>query len=119
LGDSDPRKSACKAKLRPQPNQLTEKFMSKTSRTALIATLVAAAVAAPTLSQTAAARRAVRHHGAAAYGRLYNGAPGGLYDYAPGGLYDYAPGPYSPLSNHPAATGGGSLGYNVDTLRNN
>lgn len=38
-----------------------------------------------------------------------------LYNYAPG----YAPGPLliSPYSNHPAATGGGSYGYNVDILR--
>jgi hypothetical protein len=83
--------------------------MSKTSRTALISALFAAAVAAPTLSQTAEAQRAPRPAGPS--GRLYNAAPGGLYDYAPG--------PYSPFSNDPAATGGGSLGYNVDTLRNN
>ncbi len=38
-----------------------------------------------------------------------------LYNYGPG----YAPGPLliSPYSDHPAATGGGSYGYNVDTLR--
>lgn len=38
-----------------------------------------------------------------------------LYNYAPG----YAPGPLliSPYSDHPAATGGGSYGYNVDNLR--
>jgi hypothetical protein len=86
--------------------------MSKTSRTALIAALAAAAVAAPTLSQTAAARLASRHHAAAPYGRLYNDAPGGLYDYAPGPAI-------SPFSNDPSATGGGSLGYNVDNLRDN
>ena len=84
--------------------------MSKTSRTVVIAVLAAAAVAAPILSDSAAARRAPRHHAPAPSGRLYN--------YAPGGLYDYAPGPaFSPYSNHPAATGGGSLGYNVDNLR--
>jgi hypothetical protein len=87
--------------------------MSKTSRTALIVALAAAAVAAPSLSQTAAARRAPRHHAAAPYGRLYNDAPGGLYDYAPG------PAIVLPFSNDPAATGGGSLGYNVDNLRDN
>jgi hypothetical protein len=85
--------------------------MSKTSRLALIAGLAAATVVAPILSQTATARQAPRHHAAAPYGRLYNAAPGGLYDYAPG--------PFSPFSNHPAVTGGGSLGYNVDNLRNN
>jgi hypothetical protein len=87
--------------------------MSKTSRLTLIAALAAAAVAAPTFSQTAAARRAIRHYGPDPHPRLYN--------YAPGGLYDYAPGPVIvlPFSNHPAATGGGSFGYNVDNLRDN
>jgi hypothetical protein len=85
--------------------------MSKTSRLALIAALAAAAVTATTFSQTAAARWAPRHHAAAPYGHLY--------DAAPGGLYDYAPGPFSPFSNHPAVTGGGSLGYNIDNLRDN
>ena len=85
--------------------------MSKTSRTVVIAVLAAAAVAAPILSDSAAARRAPRHH--APSGRLYNYAPGGLYDYAPGPAIS----PYSPYSNYPAATGGGSLGYNVDNLR--
>jgi hypothetical protein len=37
-------------------------------------------------------------------------------------IYNYAPAPplffWSPYSNHPAFTGGGSYGYNVDTLRN-
>jgi hypothetical protein len=40
----------------------------------------------------------------------------------PGPLYNYAPAPLfiSPYySNHPAATGGGSLGYNIDNLRDN
>jgi hypothetical protein len=87
--------------------------MSKTSRLTLIAALAGAAIAAPTFSQTAAARQAFRHHAAYPHPRLYN--------YAPGGLYNYAPGPVivSPFSNHPAATGGGSLGYNVDNLRDN
>jgi hypothetical protein len=34
----------------------------------------------------------------------------------------YAPAPllvWSPYSNHPIATGGGSYGYNIDTLRDN
>jgi hypothetical protein len=36
-------------------------------------------------------------------------------------LYNYAPAPLfvTPYSNHPVATGGGSYGYNVGTLRNN
>jgi hypothetical protein len=37
-------------------------------------------------------------------------------------LYNYAPAPlfvWSRYSNHPAAAGGGSYGYNVDTLRDN
>jgi hypothetical protein len=95
--------------------------MSNTSRLTLIAALAAAAIAAPTFSQTAAARQAFRHYAAYPNPRLYNYAPGGLYNYAPGGLYNYAPGPVivSPFSNHPAATGGGSLGYNVDNLRDN
>lgn len=87
--------------------------MSKTSRLTLIAALAAAAIAAPAFSQTAAARRAIHHHAVDPHRRLYDYAPGGLYNYAPGGVI------VSPFSNSPAAAGGGSLGYNADTLRDN
>lgn len=88
--------------------------MSKTSTLALVAVLASAVAAS---SQSAAARPAHRHHAARPDPRLYDLAPG--YDQVPGGLYDYAPGPVSPYSNFPAQTGGGSLGYNIDNLRDN
>lgn len=51
----------------------------------------------------------------------YAPAPPRLYAPAPPLLY--APAPplflWSPYSNHPAATGGGSYGYNVKILRDN
>jgi hypothetical protein len=71
-----------------------KKFSSLT-----IAAAISASISAPALAQTV--------------------GPATPYDPP---LYSYAPAPplffWSPYSNHPAATGGGSWGYNVDTLRN-
>jgi hypothetical protein len=66
-----------------------------------IAAAILASISAPALAQIAGP------------------APGSLDDPP---LYNYAPAAplflWSPYSNHPAFTGGGSYGYNVDVLKN-
>jgi hypothetical protein len=84
--------------------------MMKFSSLAIIVT-IAAGISAPAMAQI------VVPSGGSSYDPplFYAPAPAPPLFYAP------APSPFlwSPYSNHPAVTGGGSYGYNVKVLRDN
>ena len=102
--------------------------MMKFSNLAIIVT-IAAGISAPAMAQI------VVPSGGSSYDPplFYAPAPAPPLFYAPAPPLLYAPAPapplfyapaspiflWSPYSNHPAATGGGSYGYNVKVLRDN